>query len=89
VEDEELCLQRAQQLLADMRAAGVPPSQQLLRSYLQCAFYGGGDPWEAEQEARAMCGDGGFEAGGAAARLLSMIEVAWQQLHAGDDVIAC
>jgi hypothetical protein len=84
VEDEDFCLPRAQALLSDLRARRVPPSQQLLRSYLQCCFYGGGDPAEAEREARDMCGEGGFQAGAGEERLLSAIEVAWQQLHARD-----
>lgn len=88
VDDEDLCLQRAQHLLADLRARGVPPSPPLLRSYLQCCFYGGGDPGEAERDAREMCAAGGFEAGSGAEKLLSAIELAWQQLHAGDGLWA-
>jgi hypothetical protein len=82
VEDEDFCLPRAQALWADMRARGARPSRQLLRSFLQCCFYGGADPGEAEEAARDMCAAGGFEADGATARLLTAIDLAWEQLHA-------
>ena len=82
VDDEDFCLQRAQALWVDMRSRGAAPSRQLLRSFLQCCFYGGGDPAEAEEAAREMCAAGGFEADSATARLLTAIELAWEQLHA-------
>lgn len=83
VEDEEYCLPRAQQLWAEVCARQLAPTRRLLRSYLQCSFYGGDNPSEAEQVAREMCGAGDFEVDGATARLLAAIEMAWQQLHAG------
>lgn len=83
VEDEDYCLERAQALWADMRAAGTAPSRRTLKLFLQAAFYGGCDPCEAEAAAREMCAAGGFEADGAAARLLTAVDVAWEQLHAG------
>jgi hypothetical protein len=83
VEDEDCCLPRAQAVWAEMRGRGARPTRQLLRSFLQCAFYGGCDPAEAEEAAREICAAGGFEADGATARLLTAIDVAWEQLHAG------
>lgn len=49
----------------------------------RCWHYGGGDPIEAEQVVREMCGTSGMEPDGTTARWLAAIDISWQQLHCG------
>lgn len=51
-----------------------------------CCHYGGADPVEAEEAVRDMCAAAGMAPDGLTTKLLTLIDISWQQLQYGGGV---
>lgn len=73
----------AQQLWCSLQAQGLRPSHRFMNCFLVCCHYGGADPVEAQEAVRDMCAAADLEPDCLTARLLTLIDISWQQLHCG------